>query len=109
MASEKKAATHSLNSGVAGLELNARDESEHNGTPAFDGGVLNSDTGSKVRRRFAASVASNVFFNCLGDDNALEVCIIIVVNQLGIVLSLLTSTHFYTFGSMHAHAYAFEV
>ena len=45
----------------------------------------------------------------LGDDDALEVRVIVVVDQLGIVLSLLTSTHFYTFDSMHAHAYAFEV
>ena len=45
----------------------------------------------------------------LGDDDALEVRVIVVVDQLGIVLSLLTSTHFYTLGSMHTHAYAFEV
>ena len=111
MAGEKKAATRSLNSGVAGLKLNAGDKSEHDsdGTPGFNGGMLNSDAGSKVQRRFAASVASNVFFNGLGDDDALEVRIIVVVDQLGIVLSLLTSTHFYTFDSMHAHAYAFEV
>ena len=61
VAGEKKAVTRSLDSGVAGLEPNAGDESEHDGTPVFGGGVLNSDARSKVRRRFAASVASNVF------------------------------------------------
>ena len=68
-----------------------------------------SDARSKVRRRFAASVAANVFLASEMTMRLRYVHIIVVVDQLGIVLSLLTSTHFYTFDSMHAHAYAFEV
>ena len=107
VAGEKKAVTRSLNSWVTGLEPDAGDESEHEGTPAFGGDVLNLDAKSECAAALCSLGCLKRLFG-LGEDDLLEVRVFVVIDQLRVVLSLLTVTHFYTFGSMRAHAYAFE-